>query len=221
MVSWIPLESNPDSMNLFLQQTGVPQEWKIVDVFSLDKDMLSFVPKPVLALILLFPVGSEKAEGGDPSIKNVYFMKQVVNNACGTIALLHAIGNSPIQLNEGLLKLFFESNKDKDPMERGVSLLSEGGELAKTIAQIHEACAIGGQTQAPDPNTHTPLHFVAIVKKDGAIYELDGRKDGPIKHGETTDETFLEDAADVCKKFISKLPNSLDFNVVALTKSIE
>ena len=62
---------------------------------------------------------------------------------------------------------------------------------------------------------------MAIVKKDGAIYELDGRKDGPIKHGETTDETFLEDAADVCKKFISKLPNSLDFNVVALTKSIE
>lgn len=42
-------------MNVFLAKLGVPSNVQVVDVFSLEPDMLGFVPQPVAALMLLFP----------------------------------------------------------------------------------------------------------------------------------------------------------------------
>lgn len=53
-------------MGKLLQKLGVPSKIQIVDVYSLDPEMLPFVPQPVLALIMLFPC-NEKV-----SIKNNY-----------------------------------------------------------------------------------------------------------------------------------------------------
>ena len=38
-----------------LHLLGVPKKWSIVDVYGLDEDALAYIPKPVLALILLCP----------------------------------------------------------------------------------------------------------------------------------------------------------------------
>ncbi|KAK0180850.1 hypothetical protein PV327_003187 [Microctonus hyperodae] len=57
----IPLESNPDVMTKFIHQLGVPSKWTLVDVYGLDQDVLAIVPKPTLALILLYP-HSKKAQ---------------------------------------------------------------------------------------------------------------------------------------------------------------
>ena len=35
-------------------------------------------------------------------------------------------------------------------------------------------------------------HFIALVSKGGHLYEMDGRKAGPVNHGPTTDASFLE-----------------------------
>lgn len=42
-------------MNKFLQKLGVPPKIQVVDVYSLDPELLAVVPQPVLALLLLFP----------------------------------------------------------------------------------------------------------------------------------------------------------------------
>lgn len=45
---------------------------------------------------------------------------------------------------------------------------------------------------------------------------MDGRKNYPIKHGATKDETFLADSAAVCKEFIARDPLEMRFTIMAL-----
>ncbi|KAL6484745.1 hypothetical protein MHYP_G00067900 [Metynnis hypsauchen] len=73
--------------------------------------------------------------------------------------------------------------------------------------------------QAPGLDEKVDLHFIAFVNVEGDLYELDGRKPFPIAHGKTTEDSFLEDAAEVCKKFMARDPQELRFTVVALSKA--
>lgn len=59
------------------------------------------------------------------------------------------------------------------------------------ISEFHQELALEGQTDAnsADPVDH---HFVAFVNHQGDLYELDGRKSFPVKHGRTSTETLLE-----------------------------
>lgn len=86
----------------------------------------------------------------------------------------------------GVLKNYLDASKDLSPEERGKIL-----EADKAIAEAHEQLAVEGQTAANSKVSH---HFVALVHKNGILYELDGRKDFPINHGTTNDDTFI----DVC-----------------------
>ena len=83
--------------------------------------------------------------------------------------------------------------------------------------RVHHISAEEGQTSAPEANADINYHFVALVEKNGVLYELDGRKDKPRSHGKTSDQTFLSDAARVCRQFMARDPNNLNFTVVALT----
>ncbi|KAL8189923.1 UNVERIFIED_CONTAM: hypothetical protein K2H54_027239 [Gekko kuhli] len=47
--------------------------------------------------------------------------------------------------------------------------------------------------------------------------KADGRKPFPINHGQSSDSTFLEDAIEVCKKFMERDPDELRFNAIALS----
>lgn len=44
---------------------------------------------------------------------------------------------------------------------------------------------------------------------DGVLYELDGRKEGPVPHGPTSPGTLLQDACSVVKKFMDRDPGEL------------
>ncbi|KAL0313082.1 UNVERIFIED_CONTAM: Ubiquitin carboxyl-terminal hydrolase 3 [Sesamum radiatum] len=52
----------------------------------------------------------------------------------------------------------------------------------------------------------------------GQLFELDGRRAGPISHGASSPSTLLQDAAKVIQKFIAKNPDSINFNVIAISK---
>ncbi|XP_057563282.1 ubiquitin carboxyl-terminal hydrolase isozyme L3 isoform X5 [Hippopotamus amphibius kiboko] len=77
--------------------------------------------------------------------------------------------------------------------------------------------SLGLHSVAPNIDEKVDLHFIALVHVDGHLYELDGRKPFPINHGETSDETLLEDAIEVCKKFMERDPDELRFNAIALS----
>ncbi|XP_011315255.1 ubiquitin carboxyl-terminal hydrolase [Fopius arisanus] len=221
----VPLESNPEVMTKFIHQLGVPDKFSLVDVYGLDSDLLDMVPKPVLALILLYP-DSEKAaaytaeliakitEKGEEISPNVFHMQQCVPNACGTVALVHAIANNEdqIDLEDGILKTFLEKAKDLSFTERGELLVN----TASGITDAHEQLAQEGQTEAPQENAPVYHHFVAYVEKNGSLYELDGRKPFPINYGPTTRDQLLENATKVCGEYMARDPDDVRFTMIAL-----
>lgn len=102
---FLPLESNPDIFTELLHKLGVSSSLSFEDVLSLDAEFLSFVPRPVHALILVFPttekyeqrvadedLDAEDVLDGDGQAEVVFF-RQTINNACGLYAILHAVCN--------------------------------------------------------------------------------------------------------------------------------
>lgn len=220
-VRWLPLESNPDVMTQFLVKLGLSPDWSVVDVIGFDDELLAFVPQPIAALILLFPTSqADSAEAGDASlVDKVFYMKQTIHNACGTIALLHAVGNNLDKMEiaeDSLLRKFFDATAAMSPEERGKEL-----EMNSVISTSHESSAQEGQTAAPNINENIDYHFVAFVERGGRLYQLDGRKMGPIDHGPTTADALLTDAAKVCREFFARNPNCISFTSVALVKNAQ
>ena len=90
---WLPIESNPEVMNKFLHNCGLPKDqWAVTDVFGLDEPLLAMLPQPVLSLMLLFPINDryteycneqEEAMKTSPkeTAKSLYYMKQTISNA--------------------------------------------------------------------------------------------------------------------------------------------
>ena len=55
--AFIPLEANPEAMTTLLRTLGLSHDLSMHDVFSLtEPELLAFVPRPALALLLVFPV---------------------------------------------------------------------------------------------------------------------------------------------------------------------
>ncbi|XP_009369143.2 ubiquitin carboxyl-terminal hydrolase 3 [Pyrus x bretschneideri] len=218
---WLPLEANPDVMNQFLWGLGLQEdEAECFDVYGLDGELLEMVPKPVLAVLFLYPLTAKteeermmQANEKQEPKGSVYFMKQTVGNACGTIGLLHAVGNitSEIKLVEdSFLDRFFKKTASMDPLQRAAFLESD-----TEMEVAHSVAAHGGDTEASD---NVDTHFICFACVDGELYELDGRKSGPISHGPSSPDSLLQDAAKVIQGMIQKNPDSLNFNVIAISK---
>lgn len=223
---WLPLESNPEVMSKFLTCLGMKPTWQFGDVYGLDPELLMMVPRPVCAVLLLFPITEKyeafkkeeeerlKTEKQDNS--DVYFIKQTIGNACGTIGIIHVVANNLKHLefeSDSPLKTFLEKTSKMTPEERATFLEND-----ESIRVMHESSAQEGQTEAPSADERVNLHFISFVNVGGQLYELDGRKPFPIVHGKTSEETFLEDAVEVCKIFMARDPDEVCFTIIALSK---
>eukprot|EP01136_Pigoraptor_vietnamica_P012224 Opistho-1_new@51921 len=222
---WLPLESNPEVINKFVSGLGLPADYSYVDVYGLDDDLLAMVPEPVLAVLLLFPITPKYEEHrhaeqaaidakGQHMSPNVYFMRQTIDNACGTIGILHSIANNSRRIPlGGYLKEFLEKTQPMTPAERGAHL-----EGVKEISVAHQESASEGQTEAPPLEADTNLHFICFADVDGHVYEFDGRKPFPINHGKRTSDSLLRDVAPVIQSFMRRDPDQVNFSMLALVK---
>jgi ubiquitin carboxyl-terminal hydrolase L3 len=71
----------------------------------------------------------------------------------------------------------------------------------------------GGQSAVVDT---TWQHFVCFVNVRGRLYELDGRKGGPIDHGASDAASLLEAAGVVMRQYMARDPESIRFTMLAL-----
>lgn len=144
----------------------------------------------------------------------LYYIKQTVGNACGTMAILHSLTNNMTKLpmsDEAFLKRFYTATKSMDPDEKAAYF-----EKDNEFDAVHAEAAQEGQTEAPSENDKVEPHYVAFIHQNGRLVELDGCKEGPIDHGETTTDRLLEDTAKVSQQVIAKAAGSLQFNIIAL-----
>lgn len=206
-------------MTKFLTGLGMSPDWGVVDVIGFDPDLLAFLPQPIVAIILLYPFdkndgGKEKGIETVPS--GVYYMKQTIGNACGTIALIHAVGNARdvITFQPGsVLDSFFKETESMTPAERANRLEND-----PEFARCHEQTAKEGQTSAPPIEDEVDHHFLAFVHVGGRLYELDGCKKGPVDHGPSSADSFPTDAGNVCQAIMAKNPNHT-YTAVAIVKA--
>jgi ubiquitin carboxyl-terminal hydrolase L3 len=103
---YIPLESNPELFTQLIHLLGVSSALAFHDVLSIDDpELLSLIPRPALALVLVFPTSNsydeqikkeeelKKEYAGSGEQEHVIWYKQTINNACGLYGILHAVCN--------------------------------------------------------------------------------------------------------------------------------
>ncbi|TRY95193.1 hypothetical protein DNTS_032485 [Danionella cerebrum] len=86
----------------------------------------------------------------------------------------------------------------------------------QAIQETHDAVADEGQCRPEADQVN--FHFITFVSVNGQLYELDGRIDGPVSHGPTEAESFVVDAARVCREFTEREIGEVRFSAVALCK---
>ena len=121
------------------------------------------VPQPVLAVLLLFPISDaseaykreeEARIAAQRTSPKLYWMKQTVGNACGTVGLTHVALNlaDKLQLKEGsFFANFLAQTKEQTPDQRAQALDDD-----QSIGEEHEAVASAGVTDAQEA-VHTNL----------------------------------------------------------------
>lgn len=130
--NWYPLESNPTVINTYISNLGLSLlNYSFQDVYSVDSWALDMINRPILGVLMVYPIKDITEEynqleynniniNGQIISNNIYFMKQIVGNACGTIALLHCIGNVRDQIvieNGSYLDRFYSKTNNITPDE--------------------------------------------------------------------------------------------------------
>ncbi|EDO18824.1 hypothetical protein Kpol_1028p100 [Vanderwaltozyma polyspora DSM 70294] len=180
--SVVPLESNPEVFTNFAYDLGLNRSFAFIDLYSLtDPELLAFVPTPVRAIVLLFPINDffEKNKGdtsnsqGD-EIKPIWF-QQTVRNACGLYAILHSLSNNkPLLQGDSELSKYLEDNRKVDGQYND----DKTDNFVVQLSDKYSTNFTAGDTEAPSSEENVNLHFITFIEKDGKIYELDGRKVG-------------------------------------------
>ena len=232
---WFPLESNPTILNRYISDLGFETDSnEFTDVFSTEPWALDMVPQPVSAVLVLFPM-TEKVlckrkqlhEGSIDSTEDsgVWYIKQRIRNACGTIAVLHGLANTPesiqqasIRQSSWLYSFLQKCPASATPTEKAILLEND-----TRLEKFHEGATTdsSNQTSRGNKGDKLDMHFASFVHVKGKLYELDGRvEQGPICHGNTTQQDLLKDACNVVKKWMDADPTELRFTILAFAPKL-
>ncbi|KAL1841277.1 hypothetical protein VTJ49DRAFT_7279 [Mycothermus thermophilus] len=197
------IENSPHAMNALAKELGLSDDLTFYHVYSLDEpDLLVHIPRPVYAILAIIPLTpawrrdreAEDAALGDPESyyrggpagtgsEPIIWFKQTIPGACGSYALLHSAANGAASrhiLPGSTLEKLRDAALPLDRTERA-RLLYDSEEFERA----HQSVAALGDTQLPAVRTgeRAGQHFVAYVKVNGHLWELEGSRDGPLDRG--------------------------------------
>ena len=235
LTDWRP-ENHPEVMDRLAITLGLSPELQFYDVWSLDEpELLAHIPRPVLALLVIIPLtpawdrdrtaedaGESDYSGSGPGEPVIWF-KQTIGNACGSIGLLHCAINGPAAAH-------IQPGSDLEAIRTAAVPLSmtERADMLYNNAPFesaHKSVEEVGDTRATTRAGHAGQHFVAFVKADGKLWELEGSRKGPLERGSLADneDVLSPRALEFGIKRIIKLESEsgggdLRFSCIALAK---
>lgn len=174
---WFPLESNPEVMNAYASRLGLDtSSAAFVDVLAVEDWALDMVPRPAAAVLLLFPIknASEERrlaqqehieENGQTVSDKVRFMYQNIDNACGTIAILHALANAAQGPNSDIIRIapgsylstFLSATEGMTAREAADFLCRDDA-----LEECHETAAAEGQSEQVEIDEDVTTHFICF-----------------------------------------------------------
>lgn len=177
-------------MTRLAHRLGLSKKLVFNEPYSLtDPDLTTFVPRPVHALLFLYPgealarkFDAETEYTGSGPDEPVLWFRQTIGHACGLIGLLHCLTNG-----EGAKHITPGSDLDKlvknaiplKPAERANLLYS-----SDMLETAHKEAAQTGDSRPPTIEEPVDYAFAAFVKgKDNHLYQMEGWKKGPIDRG--------------------------------------
>jgi len=100
---------------------------------------------------------------------------------------------------------------------------------SRALESAHQSAAARGDTAAPSAEDKVDLHYVCFVKSsDNSLWELDGRRVGPLKRGKLAaeEDVLSEKALEMgVKSFLKREEEAgggeLRFSLVALGQSFD
>ncbi|KAH7369914.1 hypothetical protein BKA65DRAFT_487322 [Rhexocercosporidium sp. MPI-PUGE-AT-0058] len=245
---WVELESDPALFNFILRKWGI-QDVKVQEVFGLDEECMSFVPKPIYGMIFLFRYHDDDAEAledAEKCPKHVWFANQTTNNACATIALFNIVMNIPgLDLGENLQN-FKEATQKLKPAYRGKRLGDNQfirgihNSFARKIDILnadlclkHEyekwvktnknppkkAPAKKSKAEKKQDDDEPGYHFIAYVPIRGEVWRLDGLQREPVKLGDCGDDWIDVASANIMQRALQYQDDGVEYSLMSLCKS--
>ncbi|CAG5106919.1 Oidioi.mRNA.OKI2018_I69.chr1.g3060.t1.cds [Oikopleura dioica] len=217
---WCLLESDPGVFSALIREFGCTGA-QVDELWSLDAE--NFEPLgEVFGLIFLFKWDGKKETASkgkvvnDMEHENLFWAQQVINNACGTQALISILLNihgNKITLGEEL-ENFQNFTIGIDGESKGFALSNAEG-----IRKVHNSFSKQQLFELEEPKNQEkelPYHFVSFVPVNGRLWELDGLQKGPIDHGEISCENWIDAARPVLQTRMAQYQEGeVHFNLMA------
>ncbi|TRY96942.1 hypothetical protein DNTS_014287 [Danionella cerebrum] len=216
---WCLMESDPGVFTELIKGFGCKGA-QVEEIWSMEPENFENL-KPVHGLIFLFKWQQGEEPAGsivqDSRLDQIFFAKQVINNACATQAIISVLLNCThpdVLLGETLTE-FKEFSNSFDAAMKGLSLSN-----SEVIRQVHNSFARQQMFEfdaKSSPKEEDAFHFVSYVPVDGRLYELDGLREGPIDLGVCNQDDWISAVRPVIEKRIQKYSEGeIRFNLMAI-----
>lgn len=217
-MSWCTIESDPGVFTELIAEIGV-KGVQVEEIYGLDVSTFEKM-SPVHGLIFLFKwvkddTPAAVVDGGN----EIFFAKQVINNACATQAIISVLMNRPeIQLGDELTQ--FKSFAQELPADMRGLAIGNSSLIRTTHNSFARPEPFVFESKDKDAEDEDAFHFIGYVPVNGKLYELDGLKEGPVLLGECDMEKWYETAKPAIEARIARYSaKEIRFNLLALVQN--
>jgi len=223
--SWCTIESDPGVFTELISKFGV-KDVQVEEVWDLEEATFQKL-YPIYGLIFLFKYDRKQAieqneNALDEIPEGLFFSRQMINNACGTQAILSVLLNAREKIDLGKnLNDFYNFTCNLDPESRGYSLQNQDDiRLAHNSFARPEPISI--EQSKDDDEEEDAFHFIAYVPYNGFLYEIDGLQKGPRLIGDCEDKNWIEIVRPAIQERMSQYQEKeIRFNLLAICKNLQ